>query len=108
MSYVGAKWVLAGMVVIGLSAGSAWAAGCCAPGANSDSTKAVEAVAKPVNTHCPIMGGKIDPDNIKPELTRQFKGQTIGFCCGMCPAKWDKLSDEQKQAKLDAVMQVHE
>jgi len=56
--------------------------------------------SKPVNSVCPIMGGKIDPENVKPELTRQFNGQTIAFCCAGCPAEWDKLTDEQKQEKL--------
>lgn len=56
----------------------------------------------PANTHCPIMGGKIDPANVKPELTRRFKGQIIAFCCGGGPAQWDTLDDQQKQAKLDA------
>jgi hypothetical protein len=56
--------------------------------------------SKPANTHCPIMGGKINAEQIKPELTRQFKGRTIAFCCGGCPDQWDRLSDEQKQAKL--------
>jgi len=56
-----------------------------------------------VNTKCPIMGGKIDPANVPAKLTRMFKGQKVGFCCGGCPAKWDKLTDEQKEAKLNAV-----
>ncbi len=56
---------------------------------------------KPANAKCPIMGGKIDPANVKPELTRQFKSQTIAFCCAGCPLKWDKMDDTQKQANLD-------
>jgi len=57
--------------------------------------------AAPVNTYCPIMGGKIDPAHVRPDSTRQFNGQTIAFCCGGCPAQWDKLDDQHKQAKLD-------
>jgi hypothetical protein len=57
-------------------------------------------VSKPVNALCPIMGGKVDPDKTPAELTRQFQGQTVGFCCGGCPASWDRLTDEQKAAKL--------
>jgi hypothetical protein len=34
-------------------------------------------------------------------LTREFKGQKVAFCCGGCPAAWDKLTDEQRRAKLD-------
>lgn len=55
-----------------------------------------------VNDHCPIMGTKLDKDKVPEKLTRTFKGKTVGFCCGGCPAKWDKLSDEEKQKKLDA------
>jgi len=28
----------------------------------------------------------------------------VGFCSPNCPPAWDKLSDAEKQAKLDAVM----
>ena len=54
------------------------------------------------NATCPIMGGRIDPARVTPELTREFKGQTVAFCCGGCPAKWDKLDAERKQALLTA------
>jgi hypothetical protein len=50
------------------------------------------------NEKCPIMGGKPDP-----ELVVQWEGKTIGFCCDGCPQKWEKLSDEEKAAKLAAV-----
>lgn len=55
-----------------------------------------------VNDRCPIMGTELDKDDVPGKLTRTFKGKTVGFCCAGCPAKWDKLSDEQKQKKLDA------
>jgi hypothetical protein len=57
-----------------------------------------------VNVRCPIMGTKIDPADVPEELTRQWKGKTVGFCCPGCPAKWDELTDEQKKEKLKAVM----
>lgn len=56
-----------------------------------------------VNDRCPIMGGKIDPAKVPAALTREFNGHKVGFCCGGCPAAWDKLSDTEKQAKLDKV-----
>lgn len=56
-----------------------------------------------VNAKCPIMGGKIDPEHTPAELTREFHGRKVGFCCAGCPKVWDKLTDAQKQAKLDAV-----
>ena len=56
-----------------------------------------------VNDRCPVMGGKIDPGKVPAGLTREFKGQKVGFCCGGCPATWDKLPEPEKQAKLDKV-----
>lgn len=55
-----------------------------------------------VNTKCPIMGTKIDPNKVPANLIREFKGQKVGFCCGGCPAAWDKLTDAEKEAKLNA------
>jgi uncharacterized ParB-like nuclease family protein len=63
-------------------------------------TDSTAVAGAPVNTKCPIMGGKVDPAKTPAELTRQFQGQTVGFCCGGCPAAWDRLSDDQKAAKL--------
>ena len=59
------------------------------------------AAATFANTHCPIMGSPIDPAAVPAHLTREFKGKKVAFCCGGCPAAWDKLTDDQKQAKLD-------
>lgn len=55
--------------------------------------------AAPVNERCPIMGGAV-----KASLTRVYKGQTVAFCCGGCPAQWDKLSDADKEARLAKVV----
>ena len=55
-----------------------------------------------INAKCPIMGTKLDQAKVPAELRREFNGQTVGFCCGGCPAAWDKLSPEEKQTKLDA------
>lgn len=57
-----------------------------------------------VNSKCPIMGGKIDPAKVPADLTREYKGQKVGFCCAGCPATWDKLTDAEKDAKLAAAM----
>ena len=58
--------------------------------------------AKVVNARCPIMGSAIDRANVPDSLTREYKGQKVGFCCGGCPAAWDNLTPEQKDAKLKA------
>ena len=56
------------------------------------------------NKQCPISGKEIDITNRPASQTRMYKGKKIGFCCDACPAKWDSLSDLEKDAKLDAVM----
>ena len=89
-----AAGLLCGALVLGF-------AGC--KDTESDKTPALSAVAV-VNATCPIMNSDIDSNNVPAELTRTFKGQTVGFCCAGCPAAWDKLTDENKQAKLDAAM----
>jgi len=57
-----------------------------------------------VNVRCPIDGAKIDPASVPEAQTRQWKGKTVGFCCANCAAAWDKLTDEQKDQQLKAVM----
>jgi hypothetical protein len=69
--------------------------------ATSDSAKQDQ--AKFVNSKCPIMGKKIHADRVKPALVRTFNGRKVAFCCGGCPGRWDKLSDEQKADKLAKV-----
>ncbi len=59
---------------------------------------------KVVNSHCPMTGIKIDPNNVPAGQTREFQGQKVGFCCGNCPLDWDKLNDQQKQEKLHKVV----
>lgn len=57
-----------------------------------------------VNSSCPFMGREIDPENVPASLTRYHNGRKIGFCCGGCPKQWDRLSDEQKDSKLQEMM----
>lgn len=64
-------------------------AGC----ASSDKT----AAAGPVNTKCPVSGKPVDTAH-----TVSYKGQTVGFCCGNCPTKWEAMKDADKDAKLAA------
>ena len=56
--------------------------------------------AQYVNTRCPIMHSPIEPQKVTADLTRQFEGQTVAFCCAGCPSQWDKLSAVEKRAKL--------
>lgn len=53
-----------------------------------------------VNSQCPIMPANAVDKDVSGGLVRTFKGQKVGFCCGECPLKWDKLTDEQRTQKL--------
>ncbi|MCE5279635.1 MAG: hypothetical protein ABFD92_09445 [Planctomycetaceae bacterium] len=77
---------------------------CCPVDGHKDKAgaAAVETKSDFANTKCPMMGSKINPAKVTAALTREFKGQKVAFCCGGCPAAWDKLSDADKQTKLDA------
>lgn len=48
-----------------------------------------------VNETCPFTGGDVDATQ-----TADHNGKTVGFCCGGCVGKWNKLSDEEKSEKL--------
>ncbi len=47
-----------------------------------------------VNTMCPIGG---DEFGNAPSETRTYKGTSIGFCCDHCTAKFDKMTDAEKE-----------
>jgi hypothetical protein len=66
---------------------------------------------KIANARCPIMGTKLNPEKVPPDLTRKYMGRKVGFCCGGCPQQWDKLSPAEKAKKLGKVIPpnpVHE
>jgi hypothetical protein len=98
-------WILAaGAACVGLML---LAGGCgrdrgTPPGAASTS-QATQALVF-VNDKCPIQGEAIDPAKVTPDLVREYKGQKVAFCCGMCPPQWDKLTDAEKDAKLAKAM----
>jgi hypothetical protein len=58
------------------------------------------------NARCPIMGTAINPAKVTAKLTRVHNGRTVGFCCGGCPAAWDKLTDAEKDAKLTGAVPI--
>jgi len=43
-----------------------------------------------------------DPDGLDEELVAEFGDGKVGFCCAKCIPKWEELSAEEKQAKVDA------
>jgi len=65
--------------------------------------KALSAGARPQFANsliCPIMGSSIDMNTFDANLTRDYKGRKVAFCCAGCPSEWDKLDDSQKQTKM--------
>jgi len=55
--------------------------------------------AEPVaNARCPIMGSKLDRGSVPANLTREFEGRKVGFCCAGCPVAWDKLPESKRDA----------
>jgi len=55
-----------------------------------------------VNDVCPIRGKEVDPE----APTRVWRGQTIGFCCEDCDAKWDEKSEAEKDEFLAKFVRV--
>lgn len=47
-----------------------------------------------MNGICPVTGWNVKAD----APTREHQGRTIGFCCGMCPGKWDGWDGSRKDA----------
>ena len=47
------------------------------------------------NTECPVTGQPASRD-----VTTEWDGKTVGFCCSDCLPEWETLSDEQKAEKL--------
>jgi hypothetical protein len=65
---------------------------------------AAAATVEYANAKCPIMGGAIDPAKVTADLSREWKGLKVAFCCPGCPGPWDKLTDAEKAVKLKPVL----
>ncbi|MFN8706707.1 MAG: hypothetical protein ACK526_02825 [Planctomyces sp.] len=48
-----------------------------------------------MNTICPVMGGEATAD-----ITVDWKGKKVAFCCPPCIEEWNELSDSEKETKL--------
>ena len=109
-------WILAVGVVAVVALAGTWVGAQCCPGpsravrvapsvdAASGSAAPTAASGRTVNSVCPMMGGKFDPNKIAPELVVAYKDGKVGFCCAMCIPKWNKLSDTEKDKKLAAAL----
>ena len=50
----------------------------------------------PINTACPVQ-----PDHdIDEDVTADFEGHTVAFCCNGCVDKFDEMSRDEKVAAL--------
>lgn len=67
--------------------------------AASDGKVAVANDFCPVMDEHPVKGGRATP-----ELTRRYKGHTLGFCCDDCPEQWDAMDAAEKDAQLAKVL----
>ena len=95
---------LVGLMFLGSAVGCSKGDGDSASHAMATTSGTTTQTSQFVNDHCPIMtGNAIDPAHVPASLTREYKGQKVAFCCGMCPPAWDKLTDAEKDKKLDAV-----
>lgn len=72
--------------------------GCCGGGSASCAPANPASCA---NATCPISGDKISG---QPQFVRSFKGKSIAFCAQFCADQWDRLSDQERQEKLDKVL----
>ena len=92
------KQILALTVLVLVACSLAILGGC----KKEEPTTAGVGVKTYANAKCPIMGSVIDPEKVTADLTKEFKGENVAFCCAGCPAQWDKLTDAEKTAKLAA------
>jgi len=60
--------------------------------------------AKVVNSRCPMLDTDIDRAKVADDLIVEYKGKKLGLCCAGCKAKWDKLTDAQKDEGLAKVL----
>lgn len=44
--------------------------------------------------------GALGSNGVTKNLTRDYKGRKIGFCCDGCPEEWDRLANADKDARL--------
>ncbi len=65
--------------------------------------KCMETMPAAMN-RCPMTGKKIGQMDLPDSQTRLYKGKKIGFCTPACPLLWDKLTDQEKDQKLETMM----
>ena len=75
--------------------------GACSSESKTEAKPAAKPAAKAnmgmMNSKCPISGKATDP-----EVTADYKGGKVGFCCEGCAGKFAKMSDADKASKVSA------
>lgn len=74
---------------------AALVAGCSGDATTPATGEASEAIT--MDDLCPISGEAVDEG-----VTVEYQGKKVSFCCEDCLAAWEKMTDEEKQAKLAA------
>lgn len=105
--------------VLSVAAAGLWGAalGCAAERSGAAATAERSAPADPgaakvrvVNAYCPVAGTHpVDESGNKmttADLTRRWRGQTVGFCCDGRPPFWDEMTDAEREEKLAAAMEL--
>lgn len=59
-----------------------------------------------VNLYCPLLVGQRvgNEKRCEARLTREFRGQRVGFCDAMCLEGWDQMTEERKAEVLAEAM----
>jgi hypothetical protein len=80
--------------------------GCCSGEAKKEGgccseKKAAEGgpSASAVNAKCPYSNNPVNTS-----ITADYKGRTVGFCCGGCVTRWNKEIDADRDSMLAKVM----
>ena len=92
-------------LAVSVLAAAALCLGACTKETKTDSKPMPTKTAAPaktgnmgvMNSKCPISGEEIDP-----QVTADYNGGKVGFCCSNCKGKFNNLSDADKAAKLAA------
>lgn len=65
---------------------------------------AADGFAATVNRFCPVMQKARLSATTMVELTTEFEGETIGFCCDDCRDAWESMDDNERRDRLKTVL----
>lgn len=86
-------------IIVRSCAGLVIAAGLFACASEKQEVKTPVAEAPVVmNTRCPF-----STQAVNPEITADYHGKKVAFCCKGCWSRWEKATDEQRAAMMAKV-----